>query len=165
MIGQDRDPKHATQAAAIPPELLVRRDRSIRLERGGKVYATDGLVGLLKHVVVDKATGELVSLAIAVDGQPRPILMPIGLVDKTAGTAVFLTMSRAQFQSGAPRAPQYDKGRFAAANLKTLLAKATAATGRDPRRAIARAGRDFLETPPVSLVEPAGLVNRAEGAA
>ncbi|HUG60853.1 MAG TPA: hypothetical protein VMP03_03355, partial [Methylomirabilota bacterium] len=48
-------------AGAIPAELLLRRDRNIRYERGGAVYATDGRLGYLRQVVVDEAQIEVVA--------------------------------------------------------------------------------------------------------
>ena len=46
----------ANAAEAIPPELLVRRDNTVRYERNGPIYATDGKVGSLVKVVVDEST-------------------------------------------------------------------------------------------------------------
>ena len=37
----------------VTPEHMLRRPRTLRYERGGLVYAVDGLVGRLRHVVVD----------------------------------------------------------------------------------------------------------------
>ena len=153
-------PAHG-QPAGSPAELLVRRDRSIRYERGGRVYATDGVVGTLKQVVVDETAGEVTALVVALSAAPRVVLVPPDLVEKTAGTAVFLSISAAQFNARAPHAPQYDKRRFTKANAKALLAKANAATRRDPRRAVARVGRHFVETPTITLgdrAEPSGPV-------
>src|SRR5262249_50293845 len=96
------DSKRSRQAAkdetpAIPPDPLLRRDHNIRYERNGAVYATDGKVGSLKKVVVDEGVGEVVELVVAVEGQDRSVLLPPDLVDKTAGSAVFLTINRIQF--------------------------------------------------------------------
>jgi hypothetical protein len=41
----------------VSPEHLIRRSRTLRYERDGAVYATDGLVGHLQHVVVDEGAG------------------------------------------------------------------------------------------------------------
>ena len=141
-------------AAEIPPELVLRRDRNVRYERGGSVYATDGRVGVLKQVVVDEAAGEVQELIVQVDGvEPRTVLLPPDLVDKTAGSAVFLTVNRVQFAERAATATVYEKKEFARADVKALLKNGAAAKDRNPRRAVILAGRDHLETPTVSLLD------------
>ena len=153
---KDTKAKHGSveeAAAEIPPELL-RRDRNVRYERGGAVYATDGRVGLLKQVVVDDTAGEVQELIMEVDGpEPRTVLLPPDLVDKTAGSAVFLTINRVQFAERAASAPVYEKKGFARADVKLLLKNGEAARDRNPRRAVIVAGRDHLETPTVSLLD------------
>jgi len=140
--------------AEIPPELLLRRDRNVRYERGGTVYATDGRVGLLKQVVVDEAAGEVLELIVQVDGaEPRTVLLPPDLVDKTAGSAVFLTVNRVQFAERAATAALYEKKGFARADVKVLLKNGASAKDRNPRRAVILAGRDHLETPTASLLD------------
>lgn len=139
-------------APDIPPELLVRRDHNIRYERNGAVYATDGKVGALKRVVVDEAAGEIVELVVAVDGSDRVVLLPPDLVDKTAGSAVFLTVNRVQFAERVAGATDFDKKAFARADLKALL-KRDGRPPTNPRRTVANAGRDFVETPTVSPLE------------
>ena len=141
-------------AAEIPPELLLRRDRNVRYERGGTIYATDGRVGVLRQVVVDEAAGEVVELIVQVDGaEPRTVLLPPDLVDKTAGSAVFLTVNRVQFTERAATAVAYEKKGFARADVKVLLKNGAEAKDRNPRRAVIVAGRDHLETPTVSLLD------------
>ena len=140
--------------AEIPPELLLRRDRNVRYERGGTVYATDGRVGVLKQVVVDEAAGEVQDLIIEVEGpEPGTVLLPPDLVDKTAGSAVFLTVNRVQFAERAATAPLYEKQAFARADVNALLKNGVDARARNPRRAVIVAGRDHLETPTVSLLD------------
>lgn len=146
----------------IPVQLLLRRDRSIRFERGGKVYATDGFFGNLRQVIVARASGEVTALAINVAGSPRTILVSPELVDRTAGSAVFLLFDRARVLAGAT---EYDKRRFGKVNLKAILSAARGAAGGDPRRRVARVGRHFVELPSHtrperSLREPA---SRPEG--
>ena len=143
-------------AEPIPPELLLRRDRDIRYERGGKVYATDGLVGILKQVVVDEAAGEVVALVVAVGGAPgRRILLPPDLVDKTGGSAVFLTVNRARFAEGAAAAPPFEQRRFARANLKALRHRLAEGRTRRPGRLIVQLGKDYVETPAAPLLDRA----------
>jgi hypothetical protein len=141
------------EAPGIPPELLLRHDHSIRYERNGAVYATDGKVGDLKKVVVDEAAGEVVELVVAVDGQDRIVLLPPDLVDKTAGSAVFLTINRVQFTERAAGAATFDKKLFTRADPKTLLKRDGRPAGTNSRRAVANVGRDFVETPTVSPLE------------
>ncbi len=159
-MDQEQKPERMSDAktlsSEIPADLLLRRDRSIRLERGARVYATDGLVGTLRQVVVEEATGEVVALVITPVGMPRMILMPLEVVDRTAGSAIILTMSRGQFSARAPRAPEYDKRRFVKANVKALV-KAGASSRGNARGLVARVGRHFVETPVVSLGESPAL--------
>src|SRR5215217_1524503 len=94
-------------ADAIPPELLLRRDNAIRYERNGPIYGTDGIVGLLKKVLVDEATSEVIELAIQMEGGNKMFLIPPDVVDKSAGSALFLTINRVQFAERAAAGPQY----------------------------------------------------------
>jgi PRC-barrel domain len=148
-----KKPKVKDDAPAIPPELLLRRDHNIRYERNGAVYATDGKVGTLKKVVVDEAAGEVVDLAVAVDGADRTVLLPPDLVDKTAGSAVFLTINRVQFAERAGTAAEYAKKHFARADVKAVLKRDGRSDPTNPRRAVANAGKDFVETPTVSPLD------------
>jgi hemin uptake protein HemP len=140
-------------APAIPPELLLRRDSKIRYERNGAVYATDGKVGSLNRVVVDESAGEVVELGVAIDGENRIVLLPPDLVDKTVGSAVFLTISRIQFAQRAASAPAFEKKHFEPADVKALLKRDGRSGGMIPRRAVANAGNDFVETPSASPLD------------
>ena len=137
---------------AIPPELLLRRDRSIRYERNGTVYATDGRVGVLKRIVVSEAIGEVTDLVVEVDGG-RTVLVPIDLVDKTAGSAVFLTSNRTQFAERSANALEFEKRQFAPADARALLASAGKLAEKQPRRGVAEVGKNFVETPANSLLD------------
>jgi hypothetical protein len=99
----------------------------------------------LKKVVVDEGIGEVVELVVAVEGEERTVLLPPDLVDKSAGSAVFLTINRIQFTERATSAAAFDKKHFARADLKSLLKSKGAS--RNPRRAVSSAGSDFVETP------------------
>jgi hypothetical protein len=138
---------------AIPPELLLQRDHSIRYERNGVVYATDGKVGNLKKVVVDEGIGEVVELVVSIEGEDRIVLLPPDLVDKTAGSAVFLTINRIQFNERAASAAVFEKKQFARADLKVLLKREGRGPATTPRRAVANAGTDFVETPTSSPLD------------
>lgn len=148
----------------VPAEQLFRRGRTLRYERGGAVYATDGLVGRLRHVVVDEGAGEAIALVVQVEETGEEILLPLQAVDKTAGSAVYLTGTCKQFSDWVVRAPRYHRKRAAKANLKALLNERVR-YGKDPRRTVLQAGRNFLETaaapvwtapvrPPLALVSP-----------
>lgn len=140
--------------AAIPPELLLRRDRSIRYERGGAVFATDGRVGVLRQVVVDESQVEVVALVVEVERSGERVFVSPDLVDKTAGAAVFLTVDHAAFGAHVASAPAYRKDRFVKAKLKALRGGSDGALDRPrPRRAITRIERDAVVTPVVSVLE------------
>jgi hypothetical protein len=140
-------------ADAIPPELLLRRDNAIRYERNGPVYATDGKIGVLKKVVVDEAAGEVVELAIQVEGGDRVVLIPPDVVDKSAGSALFLTINRVQFAERASAGPEYVKNQFAKVDIKSLLKHEHKNGNAHPKRAVAAAGADFIETPTASPLD------------
>ena len=140
------------ETPAIPPELLLRRDHNIRYERNGIVYATDGRVGNLKKVVVDERLGEVVELVVAIGGNDRTVLLPPVLVDKTAGSAVFLTINRIQFTERASSAAAFEKKHFERPDLKSPL-KREGRAETNPRRAVSNAGSDFVETPTASPLD------------
>jgi hypothetical protein len=140
-------------ADAIPPELLLRRDNAIRYERNGPVYATDGIVGVLKKVVVDETSAEVVELAIQMEGEDKMMLIPPDVVDKSAGSALFLSINRVQFAERAAAGPQYVKSHFARADIKVLLKRDLKNSGTNPKRAVASAGSDFIETPTISPLD------------
>ncbi len=138
----------------IPSELLLRRDQTVRYERGGTVYATDGRVGVLRRIIVSEEAGEVEELVIEVDADKRQILVAPDLVDKTAGSAVFLTTNRTQFYERSASATVYEKAQFGRADGKTVVAKGVnVASDRGPRRAVAQVGRDFVETPAPSFLD------------
>lgn len=129
----------------VPPGLLHRRDAVIRYTRGGPVYARDGLVGHLRHVVVDEESGNVAEFIMDLrDG--RSVILPIDLVDYGAGSALFLETTRGQFDESASRAPTFEKQGFLKANLKKVLSASLAATREEPHRSVSRIGDDFVET-------------------
>jgi sporulation protein YlmC with PRC-barrel domain len=160
-VKTDAKSKRAAKDAvpAIPPELLLRRDHNIRYERNGAVFATDGKVGSLKKVVVDENEGEVVELVVAIDGADRTVLLTPDLVDKSAGSAIFLTINRIQFVQRANSAPVYQKKQFEKANLKTLLKREDASAKSASRRTISNATPDYVETPSGS---PLDRLNRKQ---
>ncbi len=141
------------EAPAIPPELLLRRDSNIRYERNGAVYATDGKVGSLKRVIVDENAGEVDELVVAIDGEERAVLLTPDLVDKTVGSAVFLTINRIQFSQRAAGAPDFEKKHFERADVKLLIKWDGRVGPLAPRRTVSTASEEFVETPNASPLD------------
>ena len=161
--GDDRNQQRTNgEEIAIPSELLLRRDQNIRYERNGTVYATDDRVGILKQVVVDDATDEIAELVIEVDGAGRTVLLPTDLVDKTAGSALFLTENRVQFTERVANAPGFERKHFGRVDPKSLVAALSDDGPRSPRRTVVGADRDYVETP---LGRPRAWSNRRQTAA
>ena len=63
MARNDQNAQLAARVDGIPPEVLLRTDRTLRYERGGMVYASDGKLGTLRQVVVDLSAVMLVGVA------------------------------------------------------------------------------------------------------
>ncbi|MFL5760296.1 MAG: hypothetical protein ACJ789_11185 [Thermomicrobiales bacterium] len=141
------------ETQSIPAELLLQRDPSVRYERGGAIYATDGKVGTLKQVVVDESSCEVVDLVVAVDGGGKYIVLSPDFVDKSAGSALFLTVNRAQFVERSSSATPYVKSQFAGVELKGLLGRRTDHAFPRPKRTVNNAGKEFIETPTVSPLD------------
>lgn len=148
---------------AIPPELLLVRDDAVRYERNGPVYATDGKVGLLKRVVVDDRVGEVVEIVIQTLDGGRDVVMPLDLVDRSAGSALFLAINYVQFADRAANGQVFEKSKFAKVDVKGLLKKRKDDGTASPRRSVSNAGEDFVETPASSKLDR--LNRRFESAA
>ncbi len=140
------------EAFGVPPEFLLQRDQTLRYKRGGSVYATDGKVGVLERVVVDEGAGAITDLVVRLHLGGRRVVVPADLVAMTAGGGVFLRESRDSFSKRAADAPGYDKRRYTRVDLRTLVMHGGRG-GRDPRRQVAIAGRNFIETPSVVPAE------------
>ena len=145
-----REPKEIkpayNQADAIPPELLVRRDNTVRYEKDGPIYATDGKVGTLRKVVVDESSAEVTEIIVAVDGSDKAVVLPADVVDRSAGAALFISLNSVQFAERVSAGPGYIRGHFAKADLKALASR----KGSRPimaRRSVTNVGVDFVETP------------------
>jgi len=143
------EPAPGDPTPGIPAEFLLRRDRTLRYRRRGRVYATDGRVGVLERVVVDEAAGAIVALVIRPMGTRRAVVVPADVVAMTANGGVFLRESRDRFAERVAASAAFDKRRYAAANLRTLVTNGGRTGQTDPRRGVVRAGRDFVETPRV----------------
>lgn len=135
---------------AIPPEVFLRREQSLRFQRDGVIYATDGRVGTLRQVVVAPDAGEISELVVTVEITGQTVVLPVELVAKTGGSAVFLAISRAQFAERSDGAPTYAKRLFTKAGLRRLLRNGKRAGEQHRRHAVVRAGADFVETQNVS---------------
>jgi len=109
-------------AEVIPPELLVRRDNTVRYEKDGPIYATDGKVGTLKKVVVDETTAEVVEIIVAPDGSENLLVLPADVVDRSSGAALFITLNRVQFAERVSNATAYSRNHFSKADLKNSAA-------------------------------------------
>lgn len=131
---------------AGPPRLRQQRDDTVRYAKGGPVYATDGMVGQLRNVVVDETGGEVMAIVISLRSEQN-VVIPVDIVDHTAGDAIFLTEPRVSFNQRVEAAPVYERRAFSRANLKRLLAAASQQNGRRSRATVARVGEDFVETP------------------
>lgn len=141
---------------AIPPEVFLRREQSLRFQRDGVIYATDGRVGTLRQVVVTPDAGEVSELVVTVETTGQTVVLPVELVAKTGGSAVFLAISRAQFTERADGAPTYAKRLFAKAGLRRLLKNGKRAEEQRRCHAVVRAGADFVETPTLSRLDKLG---------
>lgn len=144
MARNDQQANLAARVDGIPPEVLLRTDRTLRYERGGMVYASDGKLGTLRQVVVDQRVGEVTALVIEVDRTGQLVLVPPQAVRKTGGSAVFLAGTRDQFNAWLPTAPSFEPKKANKANPKLLTRSRS--TGQHGRNMILSAGRDFLET-------------------
>jgi hypothetical protein len=116
-----------------------------RFERDGIVFASNGRVGVLKQVVVDKEYGEVNALVVELDRTGDRILVPAAGVERTRGSAVLLSTTRGQFDDWAQSAPRYDESALTKANVKSLM-KASTESIRNARLSIAKAGRNMIET-------------------
>jgi hypothetical protein len=151
---QPREQKPAyNQADAIPPELLVRRDNTVRYEKDGPIYATDGKVGSLKKVVVDESTAEVSEIIVAPDGSQEFLVLPADVVDRSSGAALFLTLNRVQFAERVAAGSNYARNHFAKADLRSLMHRKDAARQLQPRRSVTNVGNTFVETPLGSPLE------------
>lgn len=155
--------------ATIPTERMLRRDREIRFERGSPVYATDGRVGAIRQVVIDEGALEVVALVVEVEATADRVFVSPELVDRTGGSAVFLSITRQAFETVAEKSPAYRRDRFRKVKIKAGLRKRIAAAVERPRRGIIQLGRDYIETPsaasPVAEQRLSAVPAVAEGVA
>jgi sporulation protein YlmC with PRC-barrel domain len=139
-------PKLEDWAAVIPAERFLRRERSLRFERNAAIYATDGRVGMLKKVIVDEKAGEVKGLIVKLEASDKAILVPVDLVEKTGGTAIFLNLRHEEFFAGAAYAPVYEKRRFKKANVRAVRKNGAQSAVEHRREAVTHLSVDIVET-------------------
>jgi sporulation protein YlmC with PRC-barrel domain len=137
-------------AAVIPAERFLRRERSLSFQRNATIYATDSRVGVLKKVIVDESAGEVRGLIVEIEANSKAILIPVDLVAKTGGTAIFLNLKHAEFLEGATVAPIYEKRRFKKVNVRALRKNGAKAAEQHRREAVTRLDSDIIETATVT---------------
>ena len=135
------------QVEIIPPELLVRRDNTVRYEKNGPIYATDGKVATLRKVVVDETTAEVEEIIVAPDGSDKLVVLPADVVDRSSGSALFITVNRVQFAERVANAGDYSRNHFSKIDLKNLLKRKDASRPLVPRRSVTNIGTDYVEAP------------------
>src|SRR5215211_1764615 len=137
-------------AAVIPAERFLRRERSLSFQRNATIYATDSRIGVLKKVIVDESAGEVRGLIVELEANRKAILVPVDLVAKTGGTAIFLNLKYSEFLEGADVAPEYEKRRFKKVNMRALRKNGARAAEQHRREAVTKLGSDVIETAPVT---------------
>jgi len=160
---RSQQPTTEDQVLAVPPELFMRREQSLRFQRNGVIYATDGRVAVLQQVVVEQDAGEVAELVVTVEATGQAVILPATLVEKTGGSAVFLRVDRAQFAEWAGRAPAYEKRRFRKARLRRLRKSGKRASAQNRRQAVAQIGQDFITTPIIARLD-SGLATASTAA-
>jgi len=141
-----RGRRAATDRPSAANGLVAPADRTLQYERGSRLYATDGRVGTLTQVVVDETAGEVTDLIVQVDNADSTVLLPPDLVERTVGSAVFVSVNRAQFAERTANATRVEPHDFAKANTKALRRNGLAAIERNPRRAVLTSDNGHVET-------------------
>lgn len=104
---------------------------TISFERGGRIYATDGPVGTLRNVVVDGEPPAVAALVVRPDrgSGHEAVLVPPELVDRGAGSALFLGIDRETFAACARQAVRYDPDSYEPFDPRKLLNAAAGLVG------------------------------------
>jgi hypothetical protein len=76
------------------PDLEQSGVRKLRVQRGAEVVGTDGSLGTVELVVIDRATGELQSLVLRGEAG-MDIQLPSDLVESATGDHVYLSIGKA----------------------------------------------------------------------
>ena len=91
--------------------------------RGTKVYALDGPVGTIDHVLVDKNTGEITHLIIRKGILPRHVVVPIQWVSNILDDGVYLKVDKKKLEEMRHYVPRADED--IRAEVQDKLAAAT----------------------------------------
>jgi hypothetical protein len=119
---------------------------AIRYERGALIYAVDGPVGTLKHLVIDEEMAEVKALVVRMSAKNESVLVPPDLVDRSAGDALLLNVTREQFAKGASRSPRFETRMFTRASAETVGKIIPMVFRGDARRSVAGISRNRVET-------------------
>lgn len=83
-----------------------------RIERGAQAEATDGPIGSVEQIVVDRGTGELRALVVrAVDGSSE-FELPASSIQRATGDHVYLDISRQELAHNPGLAQPYDPNQY-----------------------------------------------------
>jgi hypothetical protein len=105
---------------------------------------------VLKKVIVDESAGEVKGLIVELEIDRKAILVPVDLVAKTGGAAIFLNLKNSEFLEGASIAPVYEKRRFKKVNVRAVRKNGARGAEQRHREAITRLGSDIIETATVT---------------
>lgn len=99
----------ATQQGPTPDDTGLIQ---FQIQRGAQAEATDGLVGTVEQIVVDRNTGELRALVIrSADGRSE-FELPAQFVRRSTGDHVYLGLSREQIASNPRLTQPYDPNQY-----------------------------------------------------
>jgi hypothetical protein len=148
-----------------PPEpedlaMLSEPRQVVRYQQGTPVYATDGLVGTLRQVVIDEETAEVKALVVRLATRKESVLAPPDLVDHSEADALLLNVTRERFAKGASRSPRFEPKMFAAADLARASGVIPHVFQGDARRSLVRVSRDHVETGASLQPPPAATAHR-----
>ncbi len=91
--------------------------------RGTKVFALDGPVGEIDHVLVDKRTGEITHIVVRKGILPRYVVIPMKWVSNILDDGVYLKVDKKQLEEARHYIPRADEDILA--EVREKLAKAT----------------------------------------
>lgn len=99
----------ATQQGPTPDDTGLEQ---LQIHRGAQVEATDGLVGTVEQIVVDRNTGELRAFVIrSADGRSE-FELPATYMHRSTGDHVYLDLSKEQIANNPDLARPYDPNQY-----------------------------------------------------
>ena len=121
---------------------------ALNIERDALVEASDGVVGRVKHVIVDRETREVTDLVVERDGDEW--LIPVRAVASAGGNRVRLRGSRADVSAGA-----FDRSNYHAVDDERAVAESrdrgprggAPLVGADDDAVVINEGEDARRTP------------------